>query len=245
MLPVNATKVTIGMLSLSTRADREAPDAAGGEPMVSPSVSSSKFELQLPGMAPRPEFPRQIENEIPFLRRAVRRWHREKPNADDLVQDTLVQALANAHLWQPGTNLRAWLTTIMRNEFLAAIARSNRSITVLQAIAAADPGEGTDTREVRLILRDLSAALRRLPGNQRSAVLLIGVEGKSYNEAAQTMGTSVGAVRSHLMRGRDGLKTAMRGSDARAPFAPRPAGMPAAIAPRGMRVAPAAAAGAD
>ena len=48
-----------------------------------------------------PGFSQQIQNEIPFLRRAVRRWHRDKADADDLIQDVLVQALANAHLWQP------------------------------------------------------------------------------------------------------------------------------------------------
>src|SRR5712691_2618807 len=60
----------------------------------------------------------QIEAEIPFLQRVVRRWYREAADADDLVQDTLLRALASAHLWQPGSNLRAWLVTIMRNQFL-------------------------------------------------------------------------------------------------------------------------------
>jgi RNA polymerase sigma factor (sigma-70 family) len=176
--------------------------------------------------APSPEFMRQIEAEIPFLKRTVRRWHRDKADADDLVQDTLVQALANAHLWQPGTDLRAWLFTIMRNRFLAGAAKSSRSALALDSIAAAAPGPATALSELRLILRDLSAALRRLPGNQRSAVLLIGVEGKSYDEAAQTMGTSVGAVRSHLMRGRDRLRAAIGGTDTRPPFAARPAAAP-------------------
>ena len=174
---------------------------------------------------------RQIENEIPFLERTVRRWHRNKADADDLVQDTLVQALANAHLWQPGSDLRAWLFTIMRNRFLAGAIRSTRSAAAMERIGAARSAPLAEEGELRLILRDLSAALRRLPGNQRSAVLLIGVEGKSYNEAAHSMGTSVGAVRSHLARGRDRLKTALRGSDARAPFAPRPAAAPPALVP--------------
>ena len=168
------------------------------------------------------EFAGQVEQEIPFLRRAARRWHREKADADDLVQDTLVQALANAHLWQAGTDLRGWLYTIMRNRFLAVVNRSNRSATALEEIAAAEPPPATHMAELRLLLRDLGAALRRLSANQRSAVILIGVQGKSYDEAAQSMGTSVGAVRSHLARGRVRLKTAMNGSNTRPPFAPRP-----------------------
>ena len=171
-----------------------------------------------------PNFAQRIEDEIPFLRRIVRRWHREKSDAEDLVQDTVVQALANAHQWQPGTDLRGWLYTIMRNRFLAGVMRSNRSSAALEQMAATDLRPAAEPSELRLVLRDLLAALRRLPGNQRSAVLLIGVEGKSYGEAAETMGTSVGAVRSHLARGRERLRTAVQGSDTRPPFGTHPVG---------------------
>jgi RNA polymerase sigma-70 factor (ECF subfamily) len=189
------------------------------EPPISPLVTAPAQRA-----AASAEFLRQIEAEIPFLNRTVRRWHREKADADDLVQDTLVQAIANADLWQPGSDLRAWLYTIMRNRFLATVAKSNRTATVLDEAATAEPAGASNWGELRLILRDLAAALRRLPSNQRSAVILIGVEGKSYDEAAQTMGTSVGAVRSHLARGRGRLRTAMHGTDTRSPFAPRAAG---------------------
>jgi RNA polymerase sigma-70 factor (ECF subfamily) len=186
-----------------------------------------------------------IEKEIPFLRRTVRRWHREAADADDLVQDTLVRALASAHLWQPGTDLRAWLYTIMRNRFLGGVTKATRSASALDSIAAADPGPTADTSELRLLLRDLGAALRRLPDNQRSAVLLIGVEGKSYSDAANAMGTSIGAVRSHLARARDRLRTALRGTDTRPLFAPLSAASPSSTAPGGIAVPPSAAAGAD
>ena len=188
-----------------------------------------------------PEFSQQIQNEIPFLRRAARRWHRDKANADDLVQDVLVQALVNAHLWQPGSDLRAWLYTIMRNRFLADVARSSRSAAILKEIAVADPAPHAS--EQRLLLRDLGAALRLLPSNQRSAVLLIGVQEKSYNEAAQNMRISVGAVRSHLARGRDRLRMAMHGNDTRSPFAARPTGPTPTAMPQ--RVLPPAAADGD
>lgn len=170
----------------------------------------------------RTEFARQVEQEIPFLQRSARRWHRDKADIDDLVQDTLLQALANAHLWQPGSDLRAWLYTIMRNRFLAGVNRLNRSASALKEVAAADPPPAANASELRLLLRDLGDALRRLPANQRSAVLLIGVQEKSYDEAADTMGMTVPAVRSHLARGRDRLRAAVRGSDTRPVFAPRP-----------------------
>src|SRR4051812_28755178 len=106
------------------------------------------------GHTPQPEFRHRIEDEIPFLRRAARRWRREPADADDLVQDTLLRALANAHLWQPGSDLRAWLYTIMRNCFLTGAARSVRSTATLEQIGAADPGPGAPASELRLLLRD-------------------------------------------------------------------------------------------
>ena len=70
------------------------------------------------GTVPPREFSQRVLAEVPFLRRAVRRWHGVGADADDLVQETLLRALANSHQWEPGTNLRAWLFTIMRNQFL-------------------------------------------------------------------------------------------------------------------------------
>jgi len=172
--------------------------------------------------ANQPDISRQIETEIPFLRRAVRRWHREQADADDLVQDTLVRALANVHLYQPGSDLRAWLFTIMRNQFLAGAAKANRFISMLRVFAEADHGAGGDPSETRLVLRDVAGALRRLPSNQRIAVLLACVEGKSYEQVAEAMGLSVSAVRCHLARGRNRLRTAIEADQPRSLFALRP-----------------------
>jgi RNA polymerase sigma-70 factor (ECF subfamily) len=150
----------------------------------------------------------QIEAEIPFLRRMVRRWHRDAADAEDLVQDTLLRALTNAHLWQPGSNLRAWLVTIMRNQFLATLARAQRWDGGAEIIDIADHRSSADV-EARLTLRDVERAYRRLPGKQRSVVLHAGIEGKSYSEVAGLMGLSVDAVRCHLARARDQLRTAV------------------------------------
>jgi RNA polymerase sigma-70 factor, ECF subfamily len=172
--------------------------------------------------APPPEFSQQIIGEIPFLRRAVRRWHRDAADADDLVQDTLVKALANAHLWRPGSDLRAWLFTIMRHQFLAVTGKSRRAAALLNAYAAADWVSAADSHDSRLVLRDVGAVLRRLPTKQRTALRLAGVEGKCYEEVAAVMGLSVGAVRCHLARARERLRVAVRGSDSSSPCAPRP-----------------------
>ncbi len=177
------------------------------------------------------DFSRRIEDEIPFLRRTVRRWHREKADADDLVQDTLVRALVNAHLWRPGTSIRAWLFTIMRNQFLAGIGKSNRLASMLQSFAQDDRSRASDPREAQLALRDVAKALGRLPSKQRTAVLLAGVEDKSYDEVAQAMGLSVAAVRCHLARGRDRLRVAMDGGEESSPCGPRPGPIPPPAGP--------------
>jgi len=192
----------------------------------------------------QPDVSRQIENEIPFLRRAVRRWHRGQADADDLVQDTLVRALANAHLYEPGSDLRAWLFTIMRNQFLAGAAKANRFVSMLRVFAETDHGAGGDPSETRLVLRDVAGALRRLPSKQRTAVMLACVEGKSYEEVAEAMGLSVSAVRCHLARGRNRLRTAVEADQPRSLFAVRPVKQspvkepPSAVSPLGSDSAP-------
>jgi RNA polymerase sigma-70 factor (ECF subfamily) len=201
------------------------------------AVAGPDREPQPRRATPSAEFAQQIIGEIPFLRRTVRRWHRHKPDADDLVQDTLTQALANAHLWQPGSNLRAWLFTIMHHQFLAAIAKSKRAAALLQVFGRDARLAAEDSRETRLILRDVGAMLHRLPTKQRTALQLAGVEGRTYEEVAAAMGLSVGAVRCHLARGRGRLRAAVGGGDA-SPWTARPAGRPVfAARPAGLAMA--------
>jgi RNA polymerase sigma-70 factor, ECF subfamily len=212
----------------------ETTDAAETRPMLLHRTPvGGAFTSQPPADdAHHPDVSRQIENEIPFLRRAVRRWHREQADADDLVQDTLVRALANAHLYEPGSDLRAWLFTIMRNQFLAGAAKANRFISMLRVFAETDHGVGGDPSETRLVLRDVTGALRRLPSKQRIAVMLACVEGKSYEEVAEAMGLSVSAVRCHLARGRNRLRTAIEADQPRSLFALRSAKQPpSAVSP--------------
>ena len=169
------------------------------------------------------EFSRRIENELPFLRKRVRRWHRDRANADDLVQDTVLQALANAHLWQPGSNLRGWLLTIMRNQFLAAVAKSKRSSELLAAFAERDSQLLPSANGARLLLRDVERALVRLSAIQRTVLVAVGIDGKSYSEVAQVLDMSDGAVRCHLARARERLRAAVNGDRFALPFATRPA----------------------
>jgi RNA polymerase sigma-70 factor, ECF subfamily len=152
------------------------------------------------------DFDRLLEKEIPRLRRYAFALTRNVSRADDLVQDTLVRAIAKQHSWQCGTNLRAWLFTIMHNQNVNVVRRSVREGT---AVAVDDTGPfvaaSTDPT-APLSLRDFDRALARIPAEQRQIILLIGLEGNSYEEAAAILDVPVGTVRSRLSRGRESLR---------------------------------------
>jgi len=152
------------------------------------------------------KFSSLVEREVPFLRQSVRRWHRDRANADDLVQETLVLALSSAHLWDPQSSLRGWLFTIMRNRFLSAVAAARRQTEVLKLTHQLSEPSVREEQSARIELKNLHSALDRLPAKQRLAILLVAVEGKSYEEVAESMRTTISAVRCHLSRGREKLR---------------------------------------
>ena len=153
--------------------------------------------------------PLLIAAELPFLRRVVRRWHGVGVDAEDLVQDTLLRALANADRWEPGTNLRAWLFTIMRNQFFDGKSRSKRAEAACSAYVDANAGFTPEHQDSGLLLRDVNRVIDRLPKVQRVALLLVGVEGRSHEDVAQILELSAGALRCHLARARAYLRKAI------------------------------------
>ena len=151
------------------------------------------------------EFGRLLEKEIPRLRRYAFALTRNMSRADDLVQDTLVRAIAKQRGWQCGTNLRAWLFTLMHNQNVNGV-REGIAVEFDDKwafpIAATDPTGG-------LSLRDLDRALARIPEEQRQVILLIGLEDISYKEAATILDVPIGTIRSRLSRGRESLRILM------------------------------------
>lgn len=150
-----------------------------------------------------------LEAEIPRLRRYARAMTRDAVRADDLVQSCFTRAIAKQHLWQPGTDLRAWLCTMLRNELISELRRSARnretaSIDDLISLPSIQPDAPTI-----LELRDLEAAIAKLPIEQREPILLIGLEGMRYEEAASVLRVPVGTVRSRLSRARATLRVLM------------------------------------
>jgi RNA polymerase sigma-70 factor, ECF subfamily len=147
-----------------------------------------------------------IEAEIPRLRRYARALTRDLVSADDLVQDCLTRALGKLHLWQDGSDLRAWLFTILHNQYVNHIRRAVRegaavALNETEPMLSRAPQQGK-----RLELRDLERAITQLPEEQRSVILLVGLEGMRYEEVAAVLDVPVGTIRSRLSRGREALR---------------------------------------
>jgi RNA polymerase sigma-70 factor (ECF subfamily) len=147
---------------------------------------------------------------IPMLRRYALKLARNPPDADDLVQDCLLRALARGHQFEPGTNLAAWLVTILRNLFLTRYQRAKRIVEVeLEPEIAEVSMEAPQFHSVEL--RDAEMAIRDLKPEQRQVIHKCGVEGVSYEDAASEMGVSVGTIRSRLSRARSQLRERVAG----------------------------------
>ena len=151
---------------------------------------------------------RAFEAEMPCLRRYARALTRDNVKAEDLLQECLMRGLEKVHLWRRGTNLRAWLLTILHNQYVNHIRRSAREGIAVDFSQIESPLTRAPAQEKTLQLRALNRALTELPEGQRAAVLLIGLEGLSYEEAAKVTGVPVGTVRSRLSRGRQKLMMA-------------------------------------
>ena len=152
---------------------------------------------------------RDIEAEIPRLRRYARALTRDIVTADDLVQDCLTRALGKLHLWQVGTDLRAWHFPILHSQYVNHIRRSVRE----GATVGLSESEPLLTRPAhqgqRLELRDLERAIAKLPPEQRAVILLVGLDGMRYEEIAEVLDVPVGTIRSRLSRGREALRRLM------------------------------------
>ncbi|HXO01530.1 MAG TPA: sigma-70 family RNA polymerase sigma factor [Stellaceae bacterium] len=155
------------------------------------------------------EIHQRIEAEIPRLRRYAQALVRDAVGADDLVQECLARALDKLDLWREGTDLRAWLFTILHNQYVNHVRHSIRKGTMVEFDEAASPLSQPANQEKRLELRDLDRALGQLAAEQRAVILLIGLEGMSYSDAGSALGIPVGTVRSRLSRGRLALRQLM------------------------------------
>ncbi len=149
---------------------------------------------------------------LPELRGFARSLTREAVAADDLVQDTLVRALAARQQFQPDTNLKAWLFTIQRNAFYEQIRRRRRESRVLSE-RMPDAASALPDAALRGELSDLQRLLFTLPPLLREALVLVGAQELSYEQAAAICAVPVGTVKARVSRARTQLARAMAGSD--------------------------------
>lgn len=151
-----------------------------------------------------------IERQIPALRRYAFALTRDRAAADDLVQDCLERALTRWHTRRDAEAIRPWLFAILRNAFLNDVRAGRRRGAAVALSDATEPAEAAG-QESGLAVGDVLAALDRLPEEQRSLLLLVGVEDLSYAEAAAALAIPTGTVMSRLSRARQRLRALLDG----------------------------------
>ena len=151
-----------------------------------------------------------IVEHIPGLRRYARSLTGDVWSADDLVQDTLERACSKWRLWLAGSDVRAWLFTIMHNLFISQVRHDQRRAALVQAL---DVQELAHELQAPIATPDIGIDLQRcllqLPPDQRSVLLLVTMEDMSYAEAARVTGVPLGTVMSRLSRARDRMRELM------------------------------------
>src|SRR6478736_10240736 len=172
-------------------------------PTSAPSAHTQKPE--------NPDFKTELLGLVPFLRAFARSLTGNQEAADDLAQETLVKAWQSRSSFIAGTNLKAWLFTILRNQFYSDRRRAWRQAPWDDNAAERVPiARGEQTWAVQL--SDTARALRGLPAEQREALILVGAGGFSYEDAAKISNCAVGTVKSRVARARKALSAALEGN---------------------------------
>ena len=154
----------------------------------------------------------ELVEHLPAMRAFAVSLTRNGSLADDLVQDTVVKAWTNFDKFEAGTNLRAWLFTILRNTFYSHRRKTKREVADVDGVFAAGLAS-KPTHDGRLQLKDFMRAFGKIPVEQREALILVGASGFSYEEAANMCGVAVGTIKSRANRGRKALAELMHLSE--------------------------------
>ena len=148
--------------------------------------------------------PQEVVDLIPALRAFARTFCRDQSDADDLVQETLTKAIAKLDSFEPGTRLKSWLFTIMRNSFYNRVVVSTREAPGAEDCVSAAPA-CAPSQEWTVRAAEMRRAIERLPEPQKEVVLLVGLMGTSYKDAARICNCDIGTVKSRLSRSRTAL----------------------------------------
>lgn len=153
----------------------------------------------------------QLTDLVPELRAAALGLCRNHAWADDLTQDTLLKAWSHAAQYEPGTNFRGWMFTILRNTFLTSVRRRKREVEDPDGALALRLTTAARQEHV-LEVSDVLRLLGRLSDDQRQAVLLVGPDGFSYQQAAERCGCAIGSIKSRVSRARRRLLRELEGT---------------------------------
>lgn len=161
-------------------------------------------------------FERDLVALLPYLRNFSRKLCGSSDFAEDIAQETLIKAWRARERFQPGTNLKAWLFTILRNEFYSYKRRAWRQMSWDEDLGEGIPSPA-DEQLWAMELSDCARALDRLPVRQRETLLLVGVGGFTYENAASLLKAPVGTLKSRLARSRSGLTKLLDGGQSLQP----------------------------
>ena len=158
------------------------------------------------------QFRKELLAIIPLLRSFARGLCGNRDLADDMAQDAMVRAWAARDSYTPGSNFRAWIFMILRNQYYTTLRRNARMVSWDPEIAERILVVSANQHD-RLNVDDVSRALQKLPAEQREVLMLIGANGLSYEEAAEIMGCAIGTIKSRLARGRAALAALINGPE--------------------------------
>jgi RNA polymerase sigma-70 factor, ECF subfamily len=193
-------EAVLGVGSFASRPFRT-PGCCGAHPIGPTHAASCHWEQEI-------DFGRRVVAEIPKLRRYALQLTRDPAAVEDLVQESVVRGLSKRHLWHEGTDLRAWLCTILHHQHVNEIRRMVRQGPVVDLGDADERLVSPPAQDKVLEWHDVRHALARLTRGQQEALILIGLGGWSYERAAKASGVPVGTIRSRLARGRSRLRLA-------------------------------------
>jgi RNA polymerase sigma-70 factor (ECF subfamily) len=178
-----------------------------------PIPAGGPEELSARQQEARHDFRRLLTAAIPNLRAFAISLSARTDTADDLVQETLMKAWNHQDSFRPGTNLRAWLYTILRNEYYSVMRKRRREVEDANDFYAGQLSV-SGGQESRVDMAELRTALMKLPADQREAIILVGASGFSYQEAAEICGVATGTVKSRVSRARSRLTALLEGEPA-------------------------------
>ena len=157
-------------------------------------------------------FRNELLGMIPSLRAFAMSLCGNTDRADDLVQETLIKAWTNNDSFEAGSNMRAWLFTILRNQFYSELRKRRREVEDADGNLAAKLAVHPE-QPGHMDMKNFLEALQQLPDDQREALVLVGASGFAYEEAAEIIGVAVGTVKSRVSRARTRLAEILQLSD--------------------------------